>query len=123
MSNLFAVAGIVLVLIGTTWIVFAALRAPGLLMDAEFKFGAEHVIDVVDEARRKGWDTAPKETREAAEKRARAELISDRRELAARIAAQERVHRWAIIGHSLVGLTLVALGSISQGVAILLTPG
>lgn len=121
MSNIFAVIGIGLVLLGTAWTVVATLRAPEWLQYPEFQYGAEHVIRSTDKARRTGWENFPPEERDAELQRAAVAKEKDLEDLAARTGEQFRRHRAAISKGSLFGLGLIALGSVAQGIAIILT--
>jgi hypothetical protein len=120
LPQVLAVLGIVCVLVGTICMGLAVIRVPEWLSDPFFQRGHREVIEVGRDYNEMGWEKFPPEVQKQkmadAEKKYREEMVSLDRE----ITEAWHKDRSAMVNLTLWGLGFVLLGSVCQGVAIVL---
>ena len=119
--TLLAIVGIALTLMGTVTAGIAGMHAPHVIMQADFQRGRGRVIEIVHEANAKGWDILDPEDRDRKLEKAHAQRNAELDALASHIEKAAQEWRWDFIRRTFIGLAVIALGSIAQGVAIILT--
>ncbi|WP_074853791.1 hypothetical protein [Gordonia westfalica] len=109
--RLVLVLGILLQAVGAIAIGFAAITPPSFLSMPEFKAGHRRRIEIVDEARRKGYHHLPIEQRDTYLDQADADLRADLQRLEDGIASAYWADRATTSRWTLIGLALTIVGS------------
>ena len=120
MITLFAVGGIVLTFIGSFILVVAAVRVPRFLQLPEFQFGHMRRVEELRTAMRRGYGNYPEEEREKAYAAAEVRYNEEKLKVEQEIARDFYADRNQAVKTNMLGILLIAAGSVAQGVAVLM---
>ncbi|KAA0973351.1 hypothetical protein FQ154_18805 [Paeniglutamicibacter gangotriensis] len=118
-STFFAIFGIVVTLLGACCTFIAAVQRPAPITEPGSDVPVKEMLDSRHQARISGWEKYSEERRNEEFKKSEELRAQHDKQLTERIREAWEKDRSVMVKRNAAGLSLIAVGSVLQGVAIL----